>query len=110
MIKTITQCDICKSEFNSEFENSKIIHIEKKFEYGSKFDDDNLSIDICEDCFEHMLLNFADLKIENYLTERKNNTINNIPDCLKFEDKIEPEISEEAIKLASEIMLKHFDK
>ena len=62
------ECDICKKKFrknldnedgsididnlSGEYEAQNIIHIRKSFGYGSRIgDEEELSMDICEDCF-----------------------------------------------------------
>jgi len=47
-------CDMCKKRIHTELDplHEDYIHIEKRWGYGSKNDGQDVSVDICENCWE----------------------------------------------------------
>ena len=50
----ITRCNFCEKEFNW-FDNQEKFGIHRHVGYGSKFDGDEIMVDLCCECFDVMM-------------------------------------------------------
>lgn len=54
MAKGKTLCNLCSKEFN-EWDEQENFGIHTRVGYGSRFDGDNIDLDLCCECFDKLM-------------------------------------------------------
>ena len=68
MAKAKTLCNVCGKEFDMRDDYAEF-GIHKQAVYGSKYDGDNIDLDICCDCFDKLMDKFIPMCKINPITE-----------------------------------------